>query len=132
MVTSEISLLKANTLELHYWFNDNTHTMDAFIQNKCERDFLDIINEVAKTFDIAIIVETEPLSEGGIKRWFKVISKNENSKAIITTALITAFTTGVIFNPIGTTFSEIGKQLIEKVFEDKDIKILGNVINNLK
>jgi len=30
MITSKISLLKANTLELHYWFNDNTHTMDAF------------------------------------------------------------------------------------------------------
>jgi hypothetical protein len=38
METSKISLLNANTLELHYWFNDQTHTMDAEAQNKCERE----------------------------------------------------------------------------------------------
>lgn len=115
METSKISLLNANTLELHYWFNDQTHTMDAFVQNKCERELLAIIGEIAKVFEVEIEIETIPLAEGGLIRWFKLLLKNDKKNVIIT-ALITALATGVIFTPIGTSLSEISKQLIEKNF----------------
>jgi hypothetical protein len=82
MKTSQISLLNANTLELHYWFNDQTHTMDAFVQNKCEHELLAIINEIAKVFDVEITVETEPLANGGIKRWFKLLLKKDKNKSL--------------------------------------------------
>lgn len=136
METSKISLLNANTLELHYWFNDQTHTMDAFVQNKCERELLAIIEEIAKVFEIAIDIETIPLAEGGLIRWFKLLLKNDK-KQIIITALITALATGVIFNPIGTSLSEISNRLIEKIFEDEEIKsiekeILRENLKNLK
>jgi hypothetical protein len=133
MDASKISLLNANTLELHYWFNDQTHTMDAFVQNKCECELLAIIGEIAKVFEVEIEVETIPLAEGGLIRWFKLFLRKDK-KQIVITALITALATNVIFTPIGTSLSEISKQLIEKIFEDEEIKTLEKEIlrENLK
>jgi len=133
METSKISLLNANTLELHYWFNEQSHSMDAVVQNKCERELLAIIEEIAKVFDVEVLIETVPLAEGGIIRWFKLLLKKD-SKHVIITALVTALATGVIITPVGTSLSEIGKQLIEKIFEDKETKKLEKEIlkENLK
>jgi len=124
MEDSKITLLNANTLELHYWFNDITHSMDAVVQNKCEQEFLAILNEIAKSFNVEILIETEPIAEGGIIRWFKINLKNKKQSATIITALITALATGIIITPIGTSLSEIGKQAIEKIFSDKELKEL--------
>lgn len=121
---NSISLLQGNTLELHYWFDDKSHTMDANIQNKCEYDFLGVIKEVATTLNLEIVIETEPLADGGIKRWFKIISKEEGKKATIKIALITALTTSIFITPITTTVSTITEKLIEKIFEDTEIKEL--------
>ena len=124
MDNNQISFIKADTIELHYGFNDATHSMDAVIQNKCEFELLGILKETASVFNIEIIIETEPLAEGDLKRLFKIISKNENKTAVITTAIITSFAASVILHPLGTTFSEIGKQLVTKIFEDERIKEL--------
>jgi len=79
-IENSISRLQGNTLELHYWFDDKSHTMDANVQNKCEYDFLGVIKEIASTLNLEILIETEPLADGGIKRWFKIISKEESKK----------------------------------------------------
>lgn len=34
------AVLNWNTIELHYWFNDDSHTMNAVVLNKCEYEFL--------------------------------------------------------------------------------------------
>jgi len=122
--SNKISLINGNTLELHYWFNDDSHTMDAIVQNKCEYQFLGILREISSIFNVEIQIETEPLADGGLRRWFKIISKEENKKATITTAIIAALVTGIIITPITTTISKITEQLIENVFEDKEIKEL--------
>lgn len=116
-----LPISKGNTLELHYWFNDQSHSMDALIQNKCEYEFLYIIKEISKIYEYEIIIETEPFAEGGIRRWFKIISKKENKNATITTGLITAFATLVLITPLGQTLGEISKTLINKIFEDKEL-----------
>ena len=38
-------ILNENTIELHYWFNDDSHTMNAIVFNKCEYEFLGIVKE---------------------------------------------------------------------------------------
>jgi hypothetical protein len=119
-VDNQISLLNGNTLELHYWFNDESHSMDAIVQNKCEHEFLEIIKEIASKFESEIIIETEPLAEGGLRRWFKIVSKTENKKGTITTAIIVALATVLITTPIG----KITDKLIDKIFEDKELKEL--------
>lgn len=121
---NKISLVDGNTIELHYWFDDNTHLMDAVVQNKCEYEFLGILKEITSTFKVHIIIETEPLAEGGLRRWFKIATKDENKKATITIAIITAILTGVIVTPITTSIGKVTEKLIEKIFEDPEVKEL--------
>src|ERR1700722_20877985 len=96
MEEQKISLLGVNTMVLHYWFNDESHTMNAVVQNKCEFEFLNIVKEIAKAFDAEIIIETEPFGEGGLINRLKVISKTEDKKGIITTTIITALATALL------------------------------------
>ena len=60
-------ILKGDTIELHYWFNDDSHTMNAIVFNKCEYEFLGIVKEIAQKLKIELDVETEPLQEGGLR-----------------------------------------------------------------
>ena len=124
MNNNKISLLNGNSIELHYWFNDSSHIMDAIIHNKCEYELLGIIKEVALAFEAEIIIETEPLANGGIRRYFKIVSKSEKKSAVITTAIIVALVTGIFITPITTSISKVTEQLIEKIFEDKELKEL--------
>lgn len=113
-----------SNIELHYWFTDESHTMDAVVQNRCEYEFLGIIKEVATTFKVEIIVETEPLGEGGLRRWFKIVSKEENKKATITTAIISILLTTIITTPLSTALSKATELIFEKVFENPEAKKL--------
>lgn len=123
-IENKISIIDGNTVEVHYWFNDNTHLMDAFIQNRCEYELLGIIKEISNTFKIEIIVETEPLENGGLRRWFKLASKEENKKATITTAIVTALLTTILVTPLSTTITKLTEKAIEKIFEDPELKDL--------
>jgi hypothetical protein len=122
MESSQISLLNANTLELHYWFNDKTHSMDAVVQNKCEYELLEFIKRLALTFEVEIIIETEPLAEGGIRRWFKIFSKKDKKQ--ITIAVIIGLSAAIFVTPISTALSKAIEIAIEKICEDKGIKEL--------
>ncbi len=117
-------MIDGNAIELHYWFDDNTHLMDAIVQNKCEYEFLGIVKEIASIFKVQITIETEPLADGGLRRWFKIATKDENKKATITISIIIAIWTGVIVTPITTSISKATEILIEKIFEDTEIKEL--------
>ena len=109
-----------NTIEIHYCFNDATHSMDAFVLNKCNYEALNIIKEVARLLSVEIVVETEPFGEGGLKAWFKVLAKEEKKKAIILTAVITSLCTTLLVTPV-TKITEI---VIEKILEDGELKDL--------
>jgi hypothetical protein len=124
MEPSKISILKSNTLELHYYLNNETHRMDANVQNKCEYELLGLVKEIALKFDVEIIIETCPLAEGGIRRWFKVVSKKENKSALITTALLIALVSTILITPLTTVVSKATEKLIERIFEDKELKEL--------
>jgi hypothetical protein len=106
----------SNTLEIHYFFDDLTHSMDANIQNRCEYEVLGIIKEVSRLFNVNIIIETEPTAEGGLRKWLKVITKGENKSATITTAIIVSLITVLLTTPI----TKISEKLIDKVFEDTE------------
>lgn len=124
MEESKVSLLNANTLELHYWFKDESHTMDAVIQNRCEYELLGILKELGLIFNAEISIETEPLANGGLRRWFKIDSKDKSLKTIIKISLITALATGIFITPITSSISKVTEIFIEKLFEDKELKEL--------
>ena len=124
MENQSFSYLDGNTIELHYWLKGQSHSMDAIIQNKCEREFLSVVEEVAHYFNSHIIIETEPFGEGGLRRWFTVVSGIENNKGVVTTAMIVALSTAIIVTPITSVISETAKALVERLFEDEEFKIL--------
>ena len=70
------SIFQANTIELHYWMDDNSHIIDANIQNKCERELLDILDSIAGQWGLSVTIETMPLANGGVIRWFRLKAKS--------------------------------------------------------
>ncbi|APD05574.1 hypothetical protein UJ101_00021 [Flavobacteriaceae bacterium UJ101] len=107
----------ANTLEIHYWFEDESHTMDALVQNRCEYEILGIIKEISNTLSTTVSIETEPFAEGGLRRWLKITSKSEKKHATITTAVITSLVITVLSTPL----SKLSENLIDKLFEDQTL-----------
>lgn len=116
--------MQYNTLELHYWIELDMHSMDAFVQNRCEHDFLELVKEIASTFNAEVIIETEPIAPGGLVRFFKIVSKEEGKKAIITTALITALATSILVTPVSTSIAKVTEKVIDKIFENEELKKL--------
>lgn len=106
----------SNTLEIHYYFDDSSHSMDANVQNRCEYEILGIIKEVSRLFAVEITIETQPTAEGGLKKWLKVVTKGENKTATITTAIIVSMMTVLLTTPI----AKVTEKLIDKVFEDTE------------
>ena len=118
--------VNANTLELHYWFVDESHSIDANVHNKCEFELLAIIKDIANTYSVEIQIETEPLAEGGLKRWFKIISKSEKKSAAISTAIIVAIITSILVTPLSTSIGKLTEKLIDRIFEDGSLRDIQN------
>lgn len=116
-----ISILNANSIELHYWFNDDSHTMNAVVFNKCEYEFLGIAKELVAKLKIDIEIETEPLENGGLRSWFTFKSKD---KVDIKKALFIFILTNILMAPITTTLDVITRRAIETFFEDSEIREL--------
>ena len=116
----ELAQIIGNRLEIHYWLVDNSHLMDANVENKCNYEVLGIIKEVAKSLSIEVVIETESLGEGGLRKWLRITAKEENKNGTITSAIIIAIITTLLVSPIGR-FSE---KIIEKMFEDTELQDL--------
>ncbi len=67
----------ANKIELHYYFSDTSHSMNALIRNKCEMNLLGILKEISLVLNARLSVETEALAEGGLKERFVLRGKSE-------------------------------------------------------
>jgi tetratricopeptide (TPR) repeat protein len=78
-----MNMTAANKLELHYLFNDDSHTMDAFIRNKCESELLAIINEIKNKLGFDFHLEAEALREGGLREIWKAAGKNSGQISIV-------------------------------------------------
>lgn len=114
-------ILNENTIELHYWFNDDSHTMNAIVFNKCEYEFLGIVKEIAQKLKIELDVETEPLQEGGLRSWFKFSSKDKNTLKV---GVMLYLVTNVFGTPLTTTIEELTRMAIQSVFESEEVKLL--------
>lgn len=112
--------LLSEKLEIHYWFNDDSHTMDAITLNKSQHEIIALIQEISKETQTEISIEIEPYAEGGFKQIFKVLSKQERKSAVVTGAVILGVVSAIIITPITKASEKITEHLIDKVFEDKE------------
>ncbi|MCU0357519.1 MAG: hypothetical protein MUE95_08050 [Cyclobacteriaceae bacterium] len=77
-----------NKLQFHYWLSDRTHTMDALVLNKCERELLEITRAVAKLCQVNLMLETEPSGKGGLKSWLTLAPKTPRKTSPSRVALV--------------------------------------------
>lgn len=122
-MNNTVSIINADTIELHYWLKDGSHSMDAHIFNKCERELLGIIDGFATKFKIQVEIEVEPLGEGGLLSWLKLSGRDKNSLKI---AILAFMITDVFFQPITSSIDFLVKQAWDRYLEDPEIRALKN------
>lgn len=118
-----------NKIELHYWLKDNSHAMDALTLNRCEWELLHLFEEISKEVGYKISIEAEAISEGGIRQWFKIISKEENKKPTISKTILLSIITLVLSEPLKISFEMLKEYLLtdkEMVILEKEEKKLDN------
>lgn len=89
-------------LQLHYFLKDELHSVDAFINNKAEYELLRIFKEVTSILELEgeLQFETIAIEEGGIKAFYKLISKKKNKRKIKNALLYLAGILSVIISDV--------------------------------
>ena len=77
----------ANKFELHYYLNDNSHTMDAVVKNKCEAEILAVAYEAISVLNFDLTIDVEALKEGGIKDIWRVLGENNAQIALVVSVI---------------------------------------------
>ena len=90
----------ANLIKLHYFTVDGEHFIDATNENRCATEFLYFATLIAEQFDCEIKIEAVAINEGGYERIWNVICKNENKKAVISSAVISSVIAAVLTSGI--------------------------------
>ncbi len=109
-----------NEIELHYYFSDETHSLNAFTRNKCETEFLHIVKEVFETLELEIDIETIAFQEGGLKEKWKLLGENTNQVSVIATVLTLILT---IYSLPDTELSNLQKEDLQLSIEEHKLKI---------
>lgn len=110
----------AEKLEFHYFLENNSHSMDAGVRNKCEAEALALFKEIAATLDIQVIIESVAHQEGGLKEIWKFIGKNNNQLTFLVAIIV------LIFSRIPTSDPEqdrLTKELTRLSIEEKTLAI---------
>lgn len=117
-----ILLLAVDTciIDLHYRFLDDSHSMDAILQNKCELYFLRLIENVATTCGAKISIEIEPKIEGGLVNRYrlKVVQRKKKKKGKLPEAVKIALLISIFNAPIDIFVNGINKY-VENIITNK-------------
>lgn len=132
-----------NKIELHYIFNDEdqSHSLDAFTRNSCEKEFLNFVKTIASELGISLTVTTEPKKEGSLIDVYNfLVSQNGLSMAVWATFILEIFK--YVFPIKSNTDNEAVKleneksllELIDmaKKMEESGIPIPSNIQNRLE
>lgn len=87
--------------ELHYYFGDDLHQMDAAVRHRCEGELLKILGELSHILHIPISIETVAYSEGGLKELYS-LAKNQKFLA----GLVAGIVSGVLINVISAEITK--------------------------
>lgn len=59
--------------QVHYYFDDESHSMNAFVRNRAEKDLLEAVKRILELTNIASEIETEAFNEGGLIETLSII-----------------------------------------------------------
>lgn len=63
---------KLDIVNIHYYLNNGTHQMDAFIHNECEKKMLSIMSVICKNLGVSPKVQVEAKQEGGLQDYYNL------------------------------------------------------------
>jgi len=111
-----VNIEKSNRLQLHYFFSDNSHGMDAVVRNECEKELLHVYKEIASTLDLRLLLQAEPSEEGGFIEFWKFIGDN----AVQITVIVSA--AAIFLSRIPVENKKLTKLQIENLELENEIK----------
>lgn len=109
-----------NKLELHYFLENASHSMDARIRNKCEAEIIATVYEVISEFGFEITLDSEAFREGGLKEVWDFLGKNNAQIALIISVL------ALVYSVVPKTDKELlalQKQELRLSIEEKELSI---------
>ena len=107
---------KSNRLQFHYYFKDDSHTIDSIIRNECEKEILLIYKEIANTLGLELYLESLPTEEGGFKETWKFLGKNSTQITLLVSVA------AIIISRFPVENRELTKSQIENLQLDNEIK----------
>jgi len=110
----------ANKLELHYYFGDSSHSMDAFTRNICEREILSIIKKASNILEVDLTIEIEAHHEGGLKDVVKFIGVNA---VAITLAIQVVQVVMAVVPKSDSEYEDLKKEYTQLSIEEKKLQI---------
>tara|TARA_Y100000034_G_C6893641_1_gene411564 strand:+ start:1692 stop:2642 length:951 start_codon:yes stop_codon:yes gene_type:complete len=119
--------LESNQLELHYFFSDASHDIDAVVRNKCEAELLAIVYESASIFDIDINLTSLPPEDGGFRDVWKALGKNSAQINVLLVAVGVAVTIYFNYSPD----DDERKKTLEEL-QIKELKLRIKALENAK
>lgn len=110
----------ANLFELHYYFGDESHEIDALLRNKCEAELLGIILEAATLLEIDTRLIKEAYKEGGFRDLWKFLGKNSVEVTILLLIVQIIISAAPLFN---SEDKELEKEEKRLSIEEKKLNI---------
>ncbi len=80
-------LKTSNKFQLRYSFDDESHAMNAIVRNICERELLQIFNEVINVLDLDIELECDAFTERGLHASWKFAGENNAQVTLVLAAI---------------------------------------------
>jgi len=107
---------KSNSLQFHYFFKDDSHSIDSILRNECEKELLYIYKEVSETLGLQLNIVTLPPEEGGFKETWKFLGKNSVQITLIVSVA------AIVISRFPVENKELTKLQIENLKLDNEIK----------
>lgn len=134
---------------MHYYFDDKSHSMNAFVRNRAEKDLLEAVKRILELTEIASEIETEAYGEGGLVETLSLVVPSLSAVAIFLSPAINEIlkhhftksrTVDAIKNEMlrGLQLDNSNKELdyeakLEKALEDKIVrKHVSNYYTKIK
>lgn len=117
----------AKKLEVHYHLANGSHSMDAFVRNKCEAELLAIFHEICATLGVDVPIEAIAHKEGGLRDYWKLLGENSTQitiAALIFSTLLSAANTVLTRIPVSDPERDKREQKIQELtIQEKSLAI---------
>lgn len=107
---------KSNSLQFHYYFRDDSHSIDSILRNECEKEIIYIFKEISETLGLQLDLETLPTEEGGFKETWRFLGKNSAQISLIVAIA------AIVISRFPTENKELTTLQIENLKLDNELK----------